>query len=259
MKVLIIEDEHLAASHLESLIKQYESHIIILDKLESVREAVAYLKEHPSPDLLFLDIHLADGLSFAIFDQVKVECPVIFTTAYDEYALQAFQANSIDYLLKPINFEKLGNAMDRYVSWFQVGSRAQQPQMIDLELLKGLMSGGAEKKKYKTRYVVKKGEHLVSVPVEEILYFYSEDKATLFKTAENKRYLMDPTLSEIEDQVDPDQYFRINRGMMVRIDAIQDIITFSNRRLRIMLQHPPEDEVLVAREKVTAFKEWLDR
>lgn len=259
MNVLIVEDEHLAGTHLESLIKQYESHIKILARLESIRDTVAYLKSNSQPDLMFLDIHLADGLSFGIFDQAKVECPVIFTTAYDEYALQAFRANSIDYLLKPINFDKLANAMDRYVNWFQTGSRAQPSQMIDVSMLKGLLAGDSQKKQYKSRYVVKRGEHLVAVPVEDILYFYSEDKATLFKTSEGKRYLIDPTLSEVEAQVDPEEFFRINRGMMVRFEAIKDMVSYSNRRLKLILHHPPESEVLVAREKVTEFKNWLDR
>ncbi len=259
MKVLIVEDEPLAASHLSGLIHQYESHIQILDTLESVREVVAWLEQHKEPDLLFLDIHLADGLSFAIFDQIQVQCPVIFTTAYDEYALQAFRTNSIDYLLKPVQFEQLAKALDRYVSWFQQGAKGQKPQLVDMELLRQMMNPAQENTSYKKRFVVKKGEHLVSVPVTDILYFYSEDKATLFKTTDNKRYLIDPTLTEIETQVDPNQFFRVNRGVLVSLQAIEDIISFSNRRLKLHLKHPPESEVLVAREKVSPFKEWLDQ
>lgn len=259
MKVLIVEDEPLAASHLASLIHQYESHIQILDKLESVREVVAWFGQNKEPDLLFLDIHLADGLSFAIFEQVEIQCPVIFTTAYGEYALQAFRANSIDYLLKPVQFDQLAQALDRYVTWFQRGAKAQKPQLVDLNVLRQMMHSQQEAPAYKKRFVVKKGEHLVSVPVEEILYFYSEDKATLFRTREGKRYIIEPTLSDLEPQVDPDLFFRVNRSCLLRLDAIQNILSYSNRRLKLTLQHQPEGEVIVSREKVREFKDWLDR
>ncbi|MDP5171077.1 MAG: LytTR family DNA-binding domain-containing protein [Bacteroidia bacterium] len=259
MKVLIVEDEPLAAEHIKSLVLKYESHINIVGMLESVREAVAFFRDQPAPDLLLLDIHLADGLSFSIFDQVQVECPVIFTTAYDEYALRAFKSNSIDYLLKPIHFDALATAMDRYVKWFQQGSRKQTQQLVDLSLLRELMQGKQEEKTYKSRFVVKKGEHLASIPVEDILYFYAEDKVTLFKTTDGKRYLVDPILGEIEEQLNPTYFFRINRSFLIHHAAIDDMISYSNRRLKIILKHPPEQEVIVSREKVTEFKEWLDR
>ncbi len=259
MNVLIVEDEPLAAAHLATLVLKYESHIAILATLESVRDTVEYFQHHSAPDLLLLDIHLADGLSFSIFDQVEVACPVIFTTAYDEYALRAFKTNSIDYLLKPIDEEALANALDRYVKWFQQGSKQQKQQLVDLALLRELMQGKQEGRSYKSRFVVKKGEHLASIPVEEIMYFYSEDKVTLFKTRDNKRYLVDPTLQEITEQVDPKDFFLINRSHLIRLEAIRDMISYSNRRLKVILTHAEQEEVIVAREKVAAFKSWLDR
>ncbi len=262
MKILMVEDEPLAAAHLQSLVHRYESHIEILARLESVREVVAYFQQHPSPDLLLLDIHLADGLSFAIFDQVQVECPVIFTTAYDEYALRAFRSNGIDYLLKPIGYEDLAQALDRYVNWFQKGQQLPPYQVIDMEVLQQLMKPATlkeEKSPFKTRFLAKKGEQLVSVPTDDILYFYSEDKVTLFKTKDQRRFIIEPTLGEIEAQVSPQDFFRVNRGFLVRFEAIEEILAFSNRRYRLSLKHHAGEEVLVAREKVAAFKEWLDR
>lgn len=257
MRVVIIEDEPLAAERLEQLIHQYESHINVIAKLDSVKGAVAWLKENPAPDLLFLDIQLADGLSFSIFDQVKLASPVIFITAYDNYAIKAFKMQSIDYLLKPTSYEELANAMDKFVKhyWKKTPSA---PIKLDMESLRALLQ--TEHKTYKSRFVVKQGEHIHPVPVSDILYFYSEDKATLFRTKTNQRFFLDFTLNELEDKVDPKEFFRVNRKFLCRFDAIDKIVTYSQRRIRLFMKHIPEtEEVLVSREKVQEFKRWLDQ
>ncbi|MEL6674737.1 MAG: LytTR family DNA-binding domain-containing protein [Bacteroidota bacterium] len=257
MTVLIIEDEPLAAERLEEMILRYESHIEVVDRLDSVSRAVRFFKENSPPDLLFLDIQLADGLSFDIFDQVTVPCPIIFTTAYDQYALKAFKVNSIDYLLKPLDEEELAAALDQYVKQYQDVSRKKQALPFDLESLRQMVMG--EKKAYKTRFVVKKGEHLVVVPVEDILYFYAEEKVVFMRTEDGRRFLIEGTLAEVEEKIDPDAFFRINRTYLVSAASMEDIVSFSNRRLKLSLRHQKDEKVLVAREKVKAFKAWLDR
>ncbi len=256
MKVLIIEDEPLAAERLAQLIHEYESHIEVVDILDTVEGAVEWLKRKPRPDLIFLDIQLADGLSFQIFEKVKVEVPVIFITAYDSYAIQAFKMNSVDYLLKPISFEELAQAMDKFVKVFW-DKKAPQQVKVDLEVLKEALRPKISS--YKSRFVVKRGEQLYPVSVQEILYFYSEDKATLFKTRDKQRFLIEGTLNEVEAKLDPQQFFRVNRKFICRIEAIKEIITYSQRRLRLKLRHAEDEEVLVSREKVQQFKDWLDQ
>lgn len=257
MKVLIIEDERIAADRLAQLVLEYESHINILGKLDSVETAVAWLKNNPEPDLIFLDIQLADGLSFNIFDQVKISCPIIFCTAYDEYALRAFRLNSIDYLLKPVDFESIAQALDKFVSLFM--QKKQQPQAyLDPEVLREMISQVQQPKRFKNRFIVRKGERLIAVPVEDILYFYSEDKATLFMTKEGRKFVVDYTLGELETQVDPLQFFRLNRAYLARAEAIQDIISYSQSRLKIVLKESKDPDILVSKKNVYAFKVWLE-
>lgn len=256
MKVLIIEDEPLAAERLSEMIVEYESHIEIQGMLDSVKGAVAWLKRNPTPDLMFLDIQLADGLSFAIFDEVNPNCPIIFTTAYDEYAIKAFKLNSIDYLLKPLDFEELATAMDKFVKVHYKPAIPNINNGIDIEALRAMMQ--PKEPQYKQRFVVKKGEHLRAIPVDEILYFYSEDKVTFFKSSEGERFMINFTLGEIEGMIDPAIFFRINRTYLLRYEAINDMINYSNRRLKVKLQHATDPNILVSREKVGMFKEWLD-
>ncbi|MEM6262009.1 MAG: LytTR family DNA-binding domain-containing protein [Bacteroidota bacterium] len=255
MKVLIIEDELPAAERLTSLIRQYESHIEVMGPLDCVEEAVEWFKQNPAPDLAFMDIQLADGLSFFIFDQVEVTCPVIFTTAYDEYAIRAFKVNSVDYLLKPLSFEEFANSMDKYVELHMMPKK-DEPAAIDINALRQVMS--EMKKDYQSRFVVRKGEHLLAVPVERILYFYSEDKVTLFRTADNQRFIVDRTLGELEERVNPAYFFRINRKYLVRPEAIKDMVTFSSSRIRLDLLHSDDREVVVSRQRVQEFKQWLE-
>jgi two-component system, LytTR family, response regulator len=255
MKVLLVEDEELAAERLAIMLKKYDSNIEITATLDSVKTVVNYFNTNPMPDLCFLDIQLADGLSFEIFEQVKITCPVIFTTAYDEYALRAFKVNSIDYLLKPIDLEEITRAFTKLNT---LKSNTTPTPSIDLGMLQQTMK--LLTKQYKSRFMVKIGEHLTSVPIEEIAYFYSESKATWFKhITTGKRYMLDYTLDQIEDLVDPKRYFRLNRKYHSSIEAVKDIISYSNSRLKVVLKDPPDKEdILVSREKVQEFKEWMD-
>ncbi|WP_439881014.1 LytR/AlgR family response regulator transcription factor [Pontibacter sp. MBLB2868] len=254
MRILIVEDEKLAADRLASLLKRIECTAEIVATTPSVRKTVALLNLKPQLDLIFMDIQLADGISFEVFDQVPVEVPVIFTTAYDSYAIRAFKVNSIDYLLKPIDEDELQAALEKFR---KIRSHAAPPQLGALEQTLQLLNGG---KSYKTRFVVKVGEHLHTIPVEEAACFYSYEKATFLQTTAGKRYAIDYTMEQVESLVDPECYFRVNRGYLVKLKAVKDIVAWSNSRLKLELHHPtPAGEVVVSREKVNDFKAWLDR
>jgi len=248
-KILIIEDEKPAAEWLRQLIFKFDPQISVLNVIDSVSGAAEWFQKNPAPDLVFMDIQLADGLSFEIFERVKVPCPVIFTTAYEEYAVKAFKVNSLDYLLKPIAFNELEAAFQKF------GTRHQEvPVTIDLlNKVKEML-----RKQYKTRFVIKVGEHLKSVPVEDILFFYSLDKATYLCTSDFKTYLVDYSLDRISEMVDERRFFRINRKYILSNLSIADIVFYSNSRLKIKLKKPDEESIIVSRDKVPAFKEWLD-
>lgn len=254
MKIVIIEDEKAAAQRLENLVKKAILQADILAKLDSVKRAVEWLLVNPSPDLIFMDIQLADGLSFEIFDNVEVKSPVIFTTAYNEYALKAFKVNSIDYLLKPISPEELGAAIQKFERLSQTQAKSvsidsQQVQKV-LEMLST---------QYKNRFLIKIGERIKSIPVSDILYFLSKEKTTFCYCTDQKRYILDQTLDQLEKMLDPKEFFRLNRQYITRMEPIKDIISYSNSRLKIILKDSDDNDVLISRERVNEFKEWLDR
>jgi len=252
-KVLIIEDEKPAADWLRQLILKYDSQINILSIIDSVSGAVEWFQLNPTPDLVFMDIQLADGLSFEIFERTKVLCPVVFTTAYEEYAIKAFKVNSVDYLLKPIAFNELEASFQKF------GKRVQSTQptpLVTIELLNKVKE--MLRKQYKTRFVIKVGEHLKSITVEDILFFYSLEKATYLCTADFKTYLVDYSLDRISEMIDEHRFFRINRKYILSNQSIADIVFYSNSRLKIKLKKPGEESIIVSRDKVSAFKEWLD-
>lgn len=253
LNVLIIEDEKPAAEWLGQLIKKLNRPIAVSAVLDSVTAAVEWFSKNPAPDLAFMDIQLADGLSFGIFDQVKVPCPVIFTTAYQEYAIKAFKVNSIDYLLKPISFSELESAIRKFED-----QRAAQQELPELtaEILGKVKE--LIRNPYKSRFVIKVGEHLKSIPVEDILFFYSLEKATYLCTSEHKTYLVDYSLDRISEMIDEQRFFRINRKYILSSQSIADIVFYSNSRLKIKLKKPDEEPIIVSRDKVSAFKEWLD-
>jgi len=249
MNILIIEDEKPAAEKLKQLIRRLEPDAGILSSPDSVRESVQWFKHNPPPDLVFMDIQLGDGLSFEIFEQVEVDCPVIFTTAYDEYALRAFKVNSIDYLLKPVDVEELRSALKKFR---RISGQKPDKSVFD-QVLKSLT------KEYKSRFLVKVGEHIKSLPAAQIQCFYSMDKSTFVLTSENRNYDLDYTLDQIESLVDPSSFFRISRKFIINLEFIKDIISYTNSRLKVVLQGETQDELIVSREKVRDFKGWLDR
>ena len=221
--------------------------------LHSVEESIEWFQNNEHPDLIFLDIQLSDGLSFEIFEVIDIKSAVIFTTAYDEYALQAFKLNSIDYLLKPIDDEELGNAMKQY----QALLPEKQSVTLDFDDIKKLLVNPIERE-YKKRFSVKVGQHLKLINVDEIECFYSENKGTYLHTNEGRNYLLDTTLENLEDELEPHTFFRINRKFFVNINAIKDMVSYTNSRLQIKLNSYKEQDVIVARERVKAFKEWLE-
>lgn len=250
MRVVIIEDEKPAARRLQRMLN--DQNITADVMLHSVEEAVNWFHTNEHPDLLFLDIQLADGLSFEIFEEVSIKSPIIFVTAYDEYALRAFKLNSIDYLLKPIDHEELEAALEKYKHW---GTNKPEAA-FDMNALQALMN--PNKKSYKRRFTTKIGQRLKMIPVETIECFYSEHKATHIFTVDGRSYLIDETLEQLEDKLNPENFFRVSRKFFVNVNAIKDIISYTNSRLKIILNHYNQDEIIVSRERVKAFKNWLE-
>lgn len=250
MKVLIIEDEQPAAHKLIRLLEEADKQIEVIDVLASIEQTINWLAVHPGPELIFMDIQLEDGISFEIFETCKIQTPVIFTTAYDEYALKAFKVNSIDYLLKPIAPDDLKAALDK----FNVLHR-QQANYSRLESIISQLQP-----KTKERFLIKIGEHYRSVQTLSIHCFFIMERNTFIQTDTGKTYPIDYSLDKIEQLVDPGQFFRINRNFIVNSSAIQDILIYSSGRLKIILNGWTEKEdILVSRERVTEFKEWMDR
>jgi len=255
MNTLVIEDEKLAAQRLVDLIHRYDSKIKVIGIIDSVEKSVEWFRSSDHPEFVFMDIQLADGLSFEIFEQTEVRSPVIFTTAFDEYTIKAFKVNSVDYLLKPVDYEELAAAMEKFKSNF--GPTVIDEYKPDIELYDRLVSQFVHP--YKNRFVVKAGLHIRSVPVDNIDYFFICEKSTFICTTEGRSYAVDYYLDRIEQLVDPRLFFRINRKFIISINAVRDIIAYSNSRLKIVLNNPPEEEAIVSREKVKDFKIWLDR
>lgn len=254
MNVLIIEDEHLTAQRISALLMGIDPGVRVLAILDSVRSSVQWFSTHEAPDLVFMDIQLADGLSFDIFDQVKIEYPVIFLTAYQEYAIKAFKVNSVDYLLKPVTEEDLRLALEKYRHYFSV--RHPLPP-IERELLRSIQQMISNP--YKSRFMVKVGEHIRTVEVKEILYFFSLQKGTYMHTADNRNYVIDQTLDALGDLLDPALFHRINRRYIISHGAIKDLVTLSGSKLKALLLHSEDAEIYISRERVALFKEWLDR
>lgn len=252
MKIVIIEDEPQAVERMESLLRQCAPGATVEARLDTIKGAVAWIRSHDPVDLILMDIQLADGLSFEIFNQTEVRSPIIFTTAYNEYALKAFKVNSIDYLLKPISPEDLGAALAKYKHL--VGQASSQKIVESIGYAMQMLT-----KKYKERFVIKVGEHLKTIEVKDVLYFYSQEKFTFAQAVDQRKHILDFTLDQLEGLVDPSAYFRINRKYLVGLAAVQDMISYTNSRLRLTLRHSDDPEVIVARERVQEFREWLDR
>jgi DNA-binding LytR/AlgR family response regulator len=250
MKVVIVEDEPLAAEKLERYLLKYNKDIEVLVKLPSLETAIPWIAKHQeNVDLFFMDVQLTDGLSFEIFSTISVKKPVIFTTAFDEFAIDAFKVNSIDYLLKPITFTDLSKALNKLKSL-----REQFSQHTEISPL--VQQFG--KKSYKDRFLVRMGNHIHSIPTESIGYFYAEGRDVYLKRTNGKKYLIEYTLESLEELLDPKQFLRTNRSFIVHINAIEDVVVYANRRLKLTLNPKAESELIVSREKVVQFKLWFE-
>ncbi|NER14132.1 response regulator [Leptobacterium flavescens] len=250
MNTIIIEDEKPAARRLQRMLEGIN--VEVSSMLYSVEEAVDWFQKNEHPDLIFLDIQLSDGLSFEIFDVIEVKSAIIFTTAYDEYALQAFKLNSIDYLLKPIDDEDLSTAVNKFME--------RQPDKkalsLDFEDIKRLLVNPLERE-YKKRFTVKVGQYLKMIGVDEIECIYSENKGTYAYTSEGRNYLLDTTLDKLEDELSPENFFRVSRKFFVNINYIKDMVSYTNSRLQIKMKKFNDQEIIVSRERVRDFKDWI--
>ena len=255
MKILIIEDEKPAADNLERLLLEHDHSIQIIDKLASVEQSVAWLKgRQDEADLIFMDIKLSDGLSFEIFDKITIRKPVIFLTAFSEFALDAFHANGIDYLLKPLSLKMLQKSMNKLEHLRESLSLSKHKVQLE-ELGKTLMK---LQKNYKTRFMVKVGEHIRSITTNEVALFYAEGRNVFIRTTEGREYIVDYRLEELEEILNPEQFFRPNRTYLINIHEIKDVLIYSKNRLRIILKSAFEKEIIVSRDKVSLFKYWFD-
>jgi DNA-binding LytR/AlgR family response regulator len=252
MTTIIIEDEKPAARLLQRKLEKLNIEVGVM--LHSVEEAVEWFLTNEHPDLIFLDIQLSDGLSFEIFEKVEIKSAIIFTTAYDEFALRAFKLNSVDYLLKPIDEDDLELA----VAKFKERLPKQEKLQLDFDEIKKMLSNPFEKE-FKKRFTVKIGQHLKVVAVEEIECFYSENKGTYIHTFDNRDYLIETTLEVLEQELDAKDFYRISRKFIISLRAIKEIVVYSNSRLKVILPSYKEDEVIVSREKVVHFKDWLSK
>lgn len=250
MKVVIIEDEELSAQRLEKMILEIDLSISVLAKLESIESAVAWFRSNPDPDLIFLDIHLEDGISFNIFDQVTIQSPIIFTTAYDEYAIKAFKLKSIDYLLKPITREELETALRKYRNW-----TALEKPTIDIRALYDLIH---PEKHYRTRFSVIVGDRIKSIPVEEVAYFYSADGITFMVCRNTHAYTLDGSLETLGHELDPSRFFRANRQFLVGLGSVVQAHVYPKSRLKLELKPDTNQEVFVSIDRVVGFKRWLE-
>lgn len=250
MTTIIIEDEKPAARLLQRKLEKLNIQVGVM--LHSVEEAIDWFSNNEHPDLIFLDIQLSDGLSFEIFEKIEIKSAVIFTTAYDEYALRAFKLNSIDYLLKPIDEDDLEIA----VAKFKARLPKQETLQLDFEQIKKMLSNPFEKN-HKKRFTVKIGQHLKVISTDEIECFFSENKGTYIHTFDNRNYLIETTLELLEQELDPAAFYRVSRKFIIPLKAIKEIIVYSNSRLKVILPSYTADEVIVSREKVSDFKNWI--
>ncbi|WP_298220990.1 LytTR family DNA-binding domain-containing protein [Flavobacterium sp.] len=250
MNIIIIEDEKPAARLLQRKVEKLGLQVNTM--LHSVEESIDWFQNNAHPELIFLDIQLSDGLSFEIFEHIDIKSAVIFTTAYDEYALRAFKLNSIDYLLKPIDEDDLAAAVDK----FKARNVTAPNISLDFEMIKRMLVNPIDRV-YKKRFTIRMGQQLKMINIEEVECFYSENKGTYLHTFENRNYLLDLTLEQLETELDPQDFYRVSRKFIIPMKAIKEIQLYSNSRLKVILPTYKEDEVIVSREKVADFKNWI--
>jgi DNA-binding LytR/AlgR family response regulator len=253
MNILILEDEKLASDKLEKTLLEVEPGSRIVAVLQTISAAVEWLKNNPHPDLIISDIRLLDGLSFEIFEKVKTDKPVIFTTAYDQYAIKAFEVNSIDYLLKPVQKEKLKVSLDKFRN---LTARPANLQIDYQEVLNLLRAAPTE---YKSRFMVRLGQKIIALPAEKIAYFFSESKLTYIVSKDGKRYPMDQPLEELTALLDPRIFFRINRQYIITFESIAEIHPYFKGRIKLLLNPKTDDDVVISSERTPEFKKWIDK
>jgi len=255
MKVFIVEDEPHARNELMRLLDKSGEDVTVLSFADSIEDAVLWLNQNQQPDLMFFDIQLSDGLSFEIFNQVQVDVPVVFCTAFDEYAIQAFKVNSIDYLLKPIKLEELINALNKYNSLSE--KYAAKDKGLSIQQIEKLLD--INKPKFKSRFVAKFGDQIKHIDVSEVAYFHAVDNEVFLVTFENNRYIIDYSLEQINGSISPEDFYRVNRSFIVHINAIKKISKYFNSRLHLELTPQTEETVLISRVKVPEFMNWMDK
>lgn len=250
MKVLIIEDEVRAAGQLQRMLQACDFDYELLAVIDTVEDTILWFKDNAMPDLVFMDVQLADGLSFEIFQKIEIEAPIIFTTAFDQYAIQAFKVNSVDYLLKPIQEEDLNRALEKF-------QKSKKPNAIDSSILKQLL-GSIQTTSNREGILVKEGSGFLQIKVSELLYCYSEESVT-FGVTSGKRFIINETLDELFDSLDQNSFFRINRGQIIAKNAIEKIDSYFNHRVKLAITNPRDQEFIVSRPKTSDFKDWMNR
>lgn len=255
MRILIIEDEEHNSRMLQGMIAEIRPEWEVVERLKSVRKSVEWLSTNTTPDLIFLDIQLSDGICFSIFEQVKVDAMIVFTTAYDEYAIRAFDVNSIDYLLKPIKETKLENAIIKFENWHQ--NEAQSPEKLDYDELRQVILKG--EKKYRTKILVNSAAYFYKINVDEVAYFYTEQKICFAVGFDRKEHIVDFTIEKLESQLNPEQFFRANRGIIINAEAIHNFESYFGSKLFVRLIKPLDKEVIISRLKATEFKIWMGK
>jgi DNA-binding LytR/AlgR family response regulator len=252
MKILIVEDEELAVKKLQKTLAVVDAAAEVVGSTDSIKSTVEWLEENPQPDLILMDIELADGQSFEIFNLTEVKSPVIFTTSYDEFALKAFKVNSVDYLLKPIQKDELQTALSKF-------QKLKTNTDVNIDSLVKELQQKLQPKEYRKRFLVKLGQKLISVEINEVAYFYSDGRLNFFKTTDNKKFVVDYTMDELEEMLDPKMYFRISRSFYVSVNSIAKIDDYFGNRVILGLKPEVDKEALVSREKVTDFKKWMGK
>ncbi|WP_299677902.1 LytTR family DNA-binding domain-containing protein [uncultured Tenacibaculum sp.] len=249
MKIIIVEDESLAVEKLERYLLKYDGTIEIASKLDSIQSAVEFFQSENEFDVVFMDVQLTDGLSFEIFNQTKIDKPIIFVTAFDEYAIDAFKVNSIDYILKPITFTDISKAMTKLKSMQNLFKKTEAVSNVAKDLIT---------RKFKDRFLVKLGNHIHSLKTDEISLFYAEGRTVYLVTNSGKKYILDFKLEDLVKVLNPKNFFRVNRTFIVGINSIKDVLVYSNSRLKIITSFQLEKEIIVSREKVAIFKNWFE-
>jgi len=250
MKILIIEDEARAASQLQNLLKACDFEYELLDIIDTIEDSILWFQQHALPDLVFMDIQLADGLSFEIFQKIEIEAPIIFTTAFDQYAIQAFKVNSVDYLLKPIQQDDLKTALDKFI-------RSNREPSVSSTVLKQLLAS-IQMPQQRKGILVKEGSGFVQIQIEELLYVYSEESIT-FGVSSDKRFIIEETIEQLFNTLDAQHFYRINRGQVVSKRAITKIEPYFNHRLKLSIENPRDQEFIVSRPKTSDFKTWMNQ